>query len=100
MRYDTSIYFQKIEHGEYNSKTGDYEEDEVNNDRRMASVTGTKTEIMKLVYGSIKQGSLTIQIQNHYNNDFDYILINNKKYAVDSFRKLRTKEIFIVSEVQ
>ena len=55
MRYDTSIYFQKIEHGEYNPKTGDYEEDEVNNDRRMASVTGTKTEIMKLVYGSIKQ---------------------------------------------
>ena len=54
---------------------------------------------MILVYSDIKEGSLTIHLQNHYNQPFDRIRIDNKVYGVDFSRKLRTKQIYFVSEV-
>lgn len=100
MRYDKTIYFQKITPGSYDSDTGDYREDSVEETRRLASVTDTGTETMNIVYGSIKQGSLTIQLQTHYKKPFDLIRIGRRKYRVDFSRELRTKHIFVVSEVQ
>ena len=32
----------------------------------MASVMDTRAEIMQIVYGGIRQGSVTVQLQNHY----------------------------------
>ena len=67
---------------------------------RDASVMDTGVETMKLVYGSIQQGSLTIQLQNQYEKPFDQIRVGKKIYQVDSRRDLRTKQTFVVSEVQ
>ena len=64
-----------------------------------ASVVDTGTEMMRLVYDGPKQGSLTIQIQNHYTKAFDRIRVGEKRYHVDFSRKLRTKQTLIVSEV-
>ena len=100
MRYDTPVYFQKITSGEYDPKTGNYADDAVEETLRYASVMDTGTETMIQVYGSIKQGSLTIQIQNHYTEPFDRIRVGKKVYSVDFSRKLRTKHVFVVSEVQ
>lgn len=100
MRYDKTIYFQKLTPGNYNPDTGDYEESIVEETRKLASVADTGTETMNLVYGSIKQGSLTIQLQTHYKKPFDLIRIGQRKYRVDLSRELRTKHIFVVSEVQ
>ena len=100
MRYDTTIYFQRLIQGEYDSETGDYKEDSVSEDSRQASIMDTTTQMMQLVYGMIKQGSLTIQLQNHYDQPFDQIRVGNAIYKVDHSRKLRTKQTFIVSEVQ
>lgn len=100
MRYDTMIYFQKLTQGEYDQETGDYKDDSVSEDQKQASVMDTTTQMMQVVYGMIKQGSLTIQLQNHYDRPFDQIRIGNKIYKVDYSRKLRTKQTFIVSEVQ
>lgn len=100
MRYDTTIRFQKIKRGGYDPDTGNYKEDCVREDFRQASVMDTTTQTMKLVYGSIKQGSLTIQLQNHYDRPFDQIRIGNKIYKVDHSRQLRTKQTYVVSEVQ
>lgn len=99
MRYDTQIFFQKSPPGAYDTETGNYEEDTVKEEMRYASVMDTKTKMLKLVYGSIKQGSLTLHIQNHYKEKFDHIRIGEKIYKVDYTRKLRTKQTFIVSEV-
>lgn len=60
----------------------------------------TGRETMRIVYGEIRQGSLTIQLQNHYNAPFDRIRVLDRVYTVDNSRKLRTKQTFIVSEVQ
>ena len=65
---------------------------------RDSSDTGTET--MNLVYGEIKQGSLTIQLQTHYKELFNRIRVGRKVYRVDFERKLRTKHVFVVSEVQ
>lgn len=100
MRYDTPIYFQRLTQGEYDESTGNYEDDQIEETEVMASVMDTQTETMKLVYGDIRQGSLTITIQNHFDQTFDNIRIGGKVYRVDRTRRLRVKQSFVVSEVQ
>lgn len=100
MRYDTPIYFQHIVRGDYNPDTGDYDNDALTEDEVYASVMDTQAKTMMLVYGQLKQGSLTVHIQNHYDFAYDYIRIGNKRYRADLDRKLKTKETFILSEVQ
>ncbi len=99
MRYDTEIYFCREPEGIYNSETGDWEDGEAEQVKDYASVTETGTEALSLIYGDIRQGSLTVRIQNHYDEPFDYIRIGSRKYHVDKDRRLREKETFIVSEV-
>lgn len=100
MRYDTPVYFQQVTTGEYDPKTGNYAEDTVTETMRYASVMNTGEEKLKLVYDGPKQGSLTIQLQNHYTEPFDRIRVGEESYSVDFSRKLRTKHTFVVSEVQ
>lgn len=100
MRYDTPIYFQTVKKGEYDPETGNYAEDTVTEDEVFASVTNSTTETLNLVYGSIKQGSYTVRLQNIYRKPFDRIRIGEKTYKVDFSRKLKLKHIFVVSEVQ
>lgn len=100
MRYDTPVFFRKITPGEYDSDTGNYGDDIAEETLRYASVMDTGTELLKLVYDGPKQGSLTIQIQNHYTEPFDRIRVGEKVYNVDFSRKLRMKHTFVVSEVQ
>lgn len=100
MRYDTPVYFQKITSGEYDPKTGNYGDDTVEETLRYASIMDTGAVMLKLVYDGPKQGSLTIQIQNHYTEPFDRIRVGKKVYSVDYSRELRMKHVFVVSEVQ
>ena len=100
MRYDTPVYFQQVTTGEYDPSTGNYGDDTVEETPRYASVMDTGETLMKLVYDGPKQGSLTIQIQNHYTEPFDRIRVGEKTYSVDFSRKLRTKHTFVVSEAQ
>lgn len=100
MRFDTPIYFQTIKPGEYDPSTGDYSADTVTEEVRYASVTNTGIDTLNLVYGEIKQGCLTVRLQNRYDKPFDRVRIGNTIYAVDKARPLRTKYTLIVSEVQ
>lgn len=100
MRFDTPIYFQSVIPGEYNERTGNYDEDTVKEEKKNASVTDSKTETMHLIYGEIKQGSKTVRLQNHYNKPFNRIRIGEAIYSVDYSRKLRNKHVFVLSEVQ
>lgn len=99
MRYDTLIYFQRVTAGAYNPETGDYGSDTVTEAARYAAVMDTRTETMQLVYGELKQGSLTVHTQNHYTDPVDRIRIGEKHYRVDLRRRLRVKESFVLSEV-
>lgn len=100
MRLDTPIYFQRVKKGAYNPNTGNYAEDVVTEDRIDADVTETRTDTLKIIYGEIKQGCYTVRLQNIYRKPFDRIRIGDKLYHVDFSRKMRTKHIFVVSEVQ
>lgn len=100
MRFDTPIYFQHVTAGEYDKLTGNYAEDTVTEAMRWASVTNTGAQTHKLIYGDIKQESLTIRLQMPYGDPFDRVRIGEKVYRVDFSRNLRTKQAFIVSEVQ
>lgn len=100
MRYDTPVYFQKITSGEYNTATGDYGEPTITETEVYASVMDTRSEMMRLVYNGPMQGSLTIQLQNHYTDPFDRIRVGTRIYKVDYTRRLRVKQTFVASEVQ
>ena len=100
MRYDTLISFVKFRRGDYNAETGNYEKAPPEMTVTHASVMNTGQETMRLLYGEIRQGTLVVQIQGHFEQTFDRIEIAGKMYAVDQRRRLRTKETFIVSEVQ
>lgn len=100
MRYDIPVYFGRVIEGVYNQETGDYGKAQIKETKVFASVTGTRTETMTLVYGAIKQGSVTLQLQNAYTEPFDQIRIGEKIYQMDDMRKLRTKQVFVLSEVQ
>lgn len=100
MRFDTPVYFQSVVCGEYDPTTGDYAEDIVTEIERYASVSDTGMDTLTLVYGGLKQGSLTIRLQSVYDGVFDYIRIGSKRYRVDKTRTLRHKQTFIVSEAQ
>lgn len=95
----SAIYFQKLTPGEYDPATGNYGEDTISEDMKSASVMDTGTNTMMLVYSGIKEGSLTIHLQNHYDKPFDRIRVGNKTYGVDFSRKLRTKQVYVASEV-
>ena len=100
MRYDTPIYFQRVIAGAYDEATGDYAADIVEEDKVYADVTWTGETTINRVYGHIVEGVLTVRLQRHYDKPFDYIRIINKRYKVDSRRRLRRGQTFIVSEVQ
>lgn len=101
MRYDTPIFFQRTQPGEYDYKTGNYAEDTIVEVKRYASVTDTSTNTLLLVYGAVKQGSRTIRLQRAYTEPFDYIRIDNTRYRVDNERTIsKNAQTFVVSEVQ
>ena len=100
MRFDTPVYFQEITQGVYDAKTGDYLPETISEEKRFASVTNTGIDTIHLVYGELKQGVVTVRLQNHYRKPFDRLRIGNTMYSVDRARLLRTKQTFICSEVQ
>lgn len=101
MRYNTPVYFQRKQKGQYNADTGDYSPETTVEVKRYASVTDTGTDTLNLVYGGPKQGSLTIRLQRPYTEPFDQIRIGVGKqakcYGLDKARLF--KRVFIVSEV-
>lgn len=100
MRYDRKIELIRVSPGTFNEKTANYEGSTETRTPLYASVMDTRTEMVKLVYGTLRQGSLTIQLQNPVDQAFDWIEMDGRRYKVDFRRHLRTKETFIVTEVQ
>lgn len=98
MRFDTPVYFC-TQKQTYDYDTGNYVLSLPVEVIRYGSVTDTSVEMLRLVYGSIRQGSKTIRLQNHYEGAFDYIKVGAKKYRVDHREPKAVKDVFVVSEV-
>ena len=98
MRYDTRIYFVKEGEDVYDYDTGDYITTEPTKEEAWANVSDTGTERMRLIYGNLKQGAITVRIVGKYDKEFDYIEVKGKKYNVDAFRTFRNDQAFNLSE--
>ena len=99
MRYDTPIYFCRRTAGAYDPDTGNYAADSIAEIKRYANIQNTDNDTLTLLYGALKQGVKTVTIQRIYAAQFDEIRIGTKYYRVDQTTFLRTKEIFVISEV-
>ena len=98
MRYDREAIFQQVE--EQYLSNGDYAEIVVEEHTEYCSVAFTDLQTMHLVYGAIKQGSLTIHLQNYIGYAFNRIVIEGKTYVVDDEIDLRFKKVYVISEWQ
>ena len=99
MRYDIPIYFQQLIPGDYDPKTGNYGEDQVMETQRLAAVMEKNTETMRILYGAIRQGSVTVHLQNRYEQAYDRIRIGDRVYQVDLRKNLRVKQVLVLTEV-
>ena len=100
MRYDTPITLCRTVPGAYDPATGDYAPDTAEETVVWASVAATRAETMRLLYGELRQGSLTAHVPHHLDAVFDRVRVGSRLYAVDSRRRLRAKESLVLSEVQ
>ena len=98
MRYDKQIFFVKEGEEVYDYETGDYVTTEPIKDEAWANVSDTGTERMQLIYGALKQGAITVRIVGEYDESFDYIEVDDKKYNVDAFKTFRNDQAFNLSE--
>lgn len=99
MRYDTPIYFQLIEQGSYDPKTGDYSDSDPVETRIYADVTDASRETKKIMYGDIKRNSKVVRLQRRYTKTYNKIRIGDKQYGVDDELLLHIGQVLIVSEV-
>lgn len=97
MRYDTPIYFQRMESGSYDPDTGDYGPDKIAETKKYANVTEASVDTLSLIYGELRQGSYVVRIQRQHDQPFDRIRIGRKTYQVDFSRNCK---VFVASEVQ
>lgn len=101
MVFNKAVYFQRIKPGKYDAETGNYGEEQPEEELRYADVTEAATETLQLIYGTLKQGCLTIRLQRAYDKPFDRIRMGSKVYRADwSKHQLSGKHVFVVSEVQ
>ena len=96
MRYDTPIHFQLNRESEYDATSGNYIELPPDEEKCYANVTDSGVNTLNLVYGSLKQGSLTIRLQRPYKKPFNTIRVGEKQYRVDFSRN---RQAFVVCEV-
>lgn len=100
MRFDKPIFFVKRTEGAFDPTSGNHFPDTFAETKRFASVTDSGVEVIKLVYGDIRQGVKTIRLQAPYTVEYDFIRIGSKTYHVDFSRTFRLKQVLVVSEVQ
>lgn len=98
MRYDKAVVFQLVR--DVYQKNGDYLPNIESEHTEYGSVVATSIDTMRLVYGEIREGSLTFTLQNKVDYAFNRILIDGKEYSVDARIKQRVKDAYVVSEVQ
>lgn len=98
MRYDKLVKFQMV--GSVYTNKGDYEEQVLNEYTEYASIVDTDFQTMAIVYGGIKQGSITLHLLNKVKYDFNRIVYEGKAYTVDQVINQRTKQAYILSQWQ
>ncbi len=99
MRFDEAVYFQKITQGAYDPATGDYADPVVEETVKYGSIVDTSVKTMQLVYGQIRQGSVTVTLPLKYEGAFDRIRIGDSVYRADVRQSSGGKDIFVCSEV-
>lgn len=98
MRYDKKIYFVKEGEDVYDYDTGNYTAGEPIKEEAWSNVSDMGTQHQTLIFGALKQGALTIRIQNKHEQPFDYIEVDGQPYDVASTRTFRHDQAFEVSE--
>ena len=97
MRYDTPAIFQQV--AEQYQANGDYAETVLEQHTEYVSLVNTDIQTMHIVYGGIRQGSVTMQLQNYVGYPFNRVVVNGKSYVVDQVINLRVKQAYILSEI-
>lgn len=97
MRTTDIIKFVKEGLHTYNDDTGNYEPSDSIETTVIGMVSDTGEMRMNFLYGGIKQSAKTIRLLSPFKKEYDYVLINGKKYQVDLVQTYRQKQVIEVS---
>lgn len=103
MRCDTQIYFvtdgmRELVTDPASENYGGYTTGATTAVGRLADVTDTQATTQQLVYGKLREGSVTVRLNGHHLEPFDHIRIGSVLYDVDAKRHLRHRSVFICHE--
>lgn len=103
MRCDTQIYFvtdgkRELVTDPASENYGGYTTSATTAVGRLADVTDTQATTQQLVYGKLREGSVTVRLNGQYLEPFDHIRIGSVLYDVDAKRHLRHRSVFICHE--
>ena len=96
MRYDKEILIQRVD--DVYTENGNYEETVLYEYKVYGSVVATDIDTLRLVYGEIRQNTLTVHVQNHIDVVFNRMLIDGVPYAVDHKINQRVKQACVISQ--
>ena len=97
MRFDTKIYFLGEPERVYNEATGDYDVSEPEKVEAYADITNTGADAMKLYFGDVEEGALTVRTREY--SEAQRMQINGDVYRIAFRRRLRGKTTYLVREV-
>lgn len=94
MRYNEPIYFVD-EAAEYDYETGNNKTVQTKTLAYAHVSAQTKSQV-QLAYGGLKQGALTVRIQNKHTAPFKHIEYAGRKYTVTDSKTFRREQVFHV----
>ena len=98
MRCDVEVTFVKEGSEVYDPKTGDYITSEPVSTGKWANVSDLGTDRKAMLFGTIKENTKVVRLQGVYKDSFDYIEVENVKYAVTDDKHFRHESVFYVGE--
>lgn len=93
MRYDKTVYF--VKKGErVRLPNGDYSTSKPTKTKRKANVTDMGLSSKELYFRDVRADGIVVRIQNGYQEKFDYIEIDGRKWQVIATNILRRDTAF------
>lgn len=103
MRYDTPMYPLVNNGTSYDYESGDYFDEEIPDKAVMASIMAMPDEVMRWMFGELKQDCLIahtpIKYKQANGTELEKVQIGNGYYKVVKMRRLRRKCVYYLQRV-
>lgn len=97
MRFDTKVIFIKKDKEKYNPKIGGMEATETR-DIKFCSYRAVSLREQNELFSKVDVGAISLVVKGK-SSEYDYVILNDKKYKILAKENYRTKTGYIVGEI-